>query len=132
MEKPVQQHLRLECLHLVLGDSDRMGLLLVYCPPHYAALPDGAGWPGLWCEDHVPQVASAGDFNIHAKAIGDKPAQVFLATIATLGPSQEVSDPMHWGGHTLDLAFCSGQDDLKVENMIITLFVMDKSQSVAV
>lgn len=80
--------------------------LLVYCPLPLLPnkLPAGAGAPSLLCA----RLLVLGDFNIHAEALRDKPAQDFLAAIATLGQSQIISGFTQHIGHTLDFVFSSG------------------------
>lgn len=71
-EKPVWYQTGLKCLYLVLGDHDRVGLLLVCWPPCCPTLPlpDLASLIlDVWLQSPRPLVL--GDINMHAKAGAD-------------------------------------------------------------
>ncbi|KAF7238137.1 Sperm-associated antigen 17, partial [Varanus komodoensis] len=114
---------RLECLYLVLGDRDRLGILLVYrapfCPTVY--LPELTET----VSDLVlrtPRMLVLGDFNLHAEASLTGAAQDFMASMTAMGLSQHVTGPTHERGHTLDLVFSTGQEEggLRVSNLCLT------------
>lgn len=74
----------LECLFLMVGDCDRVGLLWVCCSPRYPTS------SLLQLADRVsdvmlrsPRLLVMGVFNIFAKAIWDRLTQYFLATMTT-------------------------------------------------
>ncbi|KAF7252108.1 putative uncharacterized transposon-derived protein F52C9.6, partial [Varanus komodoensis] len=116
---PVPSRPGLECLYLVLGDRDRLGILLVYrapfCPT--VSLPELTDT----VSDLVlrtPRMLVLGDFNIHAEASLTGAAQDFMASMTAMGLSQHVTGPTHERGHTLDLVFSTGQEEggLRVRN----------------
>lgn len=131
-----QQLSSLDCLRLVLGERDRVGWLLVYCLP---CCPKGFL---LELSDLVLDVMletprletprMLGDFNIHVKILQDRTVQDVLSTITTLFLLQVTSGPIQQGGHTVDLVFCSGQVDLRVEEMKIISLAPGNSAEVAV
>lgn len=76
----------------MLGDHERLGLLLVY-----RLLPNNlpAG-PSLKCEVKLLQPLVAGETStFYAESAQDKPAQDFLATIMILGLSQVITPALH-------------------------------------
>ena len=117
---PVQVTTGLECLHLVLGQRDRFGILLVYRPPRcstdsLAELTEVVAAALL----KSPRLLVLGDVNIHAEAALSGAAQDFMVSMATMGLSQHAIGPTHVAGHTLDLVFTTGHgdDDLKVGDL---------------
>ncbi|KAF7254804.1 RNA-directed DNA polymerase from mobile element jockey [Varanus komodoensis] len=113
----------LECLYLVLGDRDRLGILLVYREPFCPTV----SLPELTetVSDLVlrtPRMLVLGDFNLHAEASLTGAAQDFMASMTAMGLSQHVTGPTHQRGHTLDLVFLTGQEEgaLRVRNLCLT------------
>uniref|UniRef100_A0A803TC32 Reverse transcriptase domain-containing protein n=1 Tax=Anolis carolinensis TaxID=28377 RepID=A0A803TC32_ANOCA len=109
---PVPQSTMFECVHLRVGDRDRLGILLVYRPPRCTtvSLPELAEVvSGLAVESR--RLIVLGDFNVHAEANLSGAAQDFMAAMATMGLSQLISGPTHSVGHTLDLVFCQGWEE---------------------
>ncbi|XP_061463050.1 uncharacterized protein LOC133375459 [Rhineura floridana] len=102
----------LECLHLVLGQRDRLGILLVYRPP---CCPMASLTELTEVVSEVllrsPRLLVLGDVNIYAKATLSGAAQDFMDAMTTMGLSQRVSGPTHTSGHTLDLVFTTGHGD---------------------
>ncbi|KAF7235047.1 Vomeronasal type-2 receptor 26 [Varanus komodoensis] len=120
---PVPSRPGLECLYLVLGERDRLGILLVYralfCPAvSLSELTETV----LDLVLRTPRMLVLGDFNLHAEAGLTGAAQDFMASMKAMGLSQQVSCPTHERGHTLDLVFSTGQeeDDLRVRNLCLT------------
>ncbi|KAF7247270.1 Netrin receptor UNC5B [Varanus komodoensis] len=120
---PVPSRPGLECLYLVLGDRDRLGILLVYRAPFCPTV----SLPELTetVSDLVlrtPRMLVLGDFNIHAEASLTGAAQDFMASMTAMGLSQHVTGPTHERGHTLDLVFSTGQEEggLRVRNLCLT------------
>ncbi|KAF7242353.1 putative RNA-directed DNA polymerase from transposon BS [Varanus komodoensis] len=115
------QHLSgLECLHLVLGNRDRLGILLVYRAPFCPT--DSLPELTEIVSDLVlktPRMLVLGDFILHAKTVLTGVAQDFMAS---MGLSQHVIGPTHERGHTLDRVFLTGQEegDLRVRNLSLT------------
>ncbi|XP_061465819.1 uncharacterized protein LOC133376896 [Rhineura floridana] len=106
---PVHVTTGLECLHLVLGQWDRLGILLVYSPPRcptdsLAELTELVSGVLL----RSPRLLVLGDVNIHAKATLSRAAQDFMVSMTTMGLSQYAIGPTHVAGHTLDLVFATG------------------------
>ncbi|XP_061476577.1 uncharacterized protein LOC133381454 [Rhineura floridana] len=102
----------LECLHLVLDQGDRLGILLVYRPPRcptdsLTELTEVVSAVLL----RSPGLLVLGDVNIHAEATLFGAAQDFMACMTTMGLSQYVTGPTHVAGHTLDLTFATGHGD---------------------
>lgn len=87
----------LEYLHLVLGEDDRMGLLLV-SPPRCQTL-SLSELAALVLDVRVesPRLVVLEDFNIYAEARTDKRAQDFLPAMTILGLTQVASSLTHWG-----------------------------------
>lgn len=86
-------------------------MLLVYRPPRYMAdalleLADVVSDVVL----RTPRLLVLGDLNIHAKAVLSGPARDFRDTMTTLGLPQEITDPIHVAGHTLNLFFWTNGD----------------------
>ncbi|KAF7247959.1 putative RNA-directed DNA polymerase from transposon BS [Varanus komodoensis] len=113
----------LECLYLVLGDRDRLGILLVYRAPFCPTV----SLPELTetVSDLVlrtPRMLVLGDFNLHAEASLTGAAQDFMASMMAMGLSQHVTGPTHERGHSLDLVFSTGQEEggLRVSNLCLT------------
>ncbi|KAF7236187.1 putative RNA-directed DNA polymerase from transposon BS [Varanus komodoensis] len=120
---PVPSRPGLECLYLVLGDRDRLGILLVYRAPFCPTV----SLPELTetVSDLVlrtPRTLVLGDFNLHAEASLTGAAQDFMASMTAMGLSQHVTGPTHERGHTLDLVFSTGQEEggLRVRNLCLT------------
>lgn len=103
----VLQPLNFECLCLMLGDRDLVGLLLVYCPPP---------WPIislLELSDVVmdvileyPRLAVLADFRIHAQALQCKTAENFMDFMTIMDLSQVILAIPIKRSHTLVLVFC--------------------------
>ncbi|KAF7251291.1 Dystrophin, partial [Varanus komodoensis] len=117
---PVPSRPGLECLYLVLGDRDRLGILLVYRAPFCPTV----SLPELTeiISDLVlrtPRMLVLGDFNLRAETGLTGAAQDFMASMTAMGLSQHVTGPTHERGHTLDLVFSTGQEegDLRVRNL---------------
>ncbi|KAF7249282.1 Peroxisome proliferator-activated receptor gamma coactivator 1-beta [Varanus komodoensis] len=113
----------LECLYLVLGERDRLGILLVYRAPFCPAVSLSELTETI--SDLVlrtPRMLVLGDFNLHAESGLTGVAQDFMASMTAMGLSQHVIGPTHERGHTLDLVFTTGQeeDDLRVRNLCLT------------
>ncbi|KAF7241018.1 RNA-directed DNA polymerase from mobile element jockey [Varanus komodoensis] len=113
----------LECLYLVLGDRDRLGILLVYRAPFCPTV----SLPELTeiVSDLVlrtPRMLVLGDFNLHAETDLTGAAQDFMVSMVAMGLSQHVIGPTHERGHTLDLIFSTGQEEggLRVRNLCLT------------
>ncbi|KAF7235017.1 C-type lectin domain family 2 member D, partial [Varanus komodoensis] len=113
----------LECLYLVLGDRDRLGILLVYRAPFCPTV----SLPELTetVSDLVlrtPRMLVLRDFNLHAEASLTGAAQDFMTSMTAMGLSQRVTGPTHERGHTLDLVFTTGQEEggLRVRNLCLT------------
>ncbi|KAF7239822.1 Craniofacial development protein 2 [Varanus komodoensis] len=120
---PVPSRPGLECLYLVLGNRDRLGILLVYRAPFCPTV----SLPELTetVSDLVlrtPRMLVLGDFNIHAEASLTGAAQDFMASMTAMGLSQHITGPTHERGHTLDLVFSTGQEEggLRVRNLCLT------------
>ncbi|KAF7250183.1 putative RNA-directed DNA polymerase from transposon BS [Varanus komodoensis] len=120
---PVPSRPGLECLYLVLGYGDRLGILLVYRAPFCPTV----SLPELTeiVSDLVlrtPRMLVLGDFNLHAESGLTGAAQDFMASMTAMGLSQHVSAPTHEHGHTLNLVFSTGQEegDLRVRNLCLT------------
>ncbi|KAF7253695.1 hypothetical protein EYD10_00878 [Varanus komodoensis] len=120
---PVPSRSGLECLYLVLGDRDRLGILLVYRAPFCPTV----SLPELTetVSDLVlrtPSMLVLGDFNLHAETGLTGAAQDFMASMTAMGLSQHVTGPNHERGHTLDLVFSTGQEEggLRVRNLCLT------------
>ncbi|KAF7243052.1 putative RNA-directed DNA polymerase from transposon BS [Varanus komodoensis] len=120
---PVPSRPGLECLYLVLGDRDRLGILLVYHAPFCPTI----SLPELTeiVSDLVlrtPRMLVLGDFNLHAETDLTGAAQDFMASMTAMGLSQHVTSPTHERGHTLDLVFSTGQEEggLRVRNLCLT------------
>ncbi|KAF7253150.1 hypothetical protein EYD10_01179 [Varanus komodoensis] len=120
---PVLSRLGLERLYLVLGDQDRLGILLVYrepfCPTD--SLPKLTEIVSNLVLK-TPRMLVLRDFNLHAETVLTGAAQDFMASMAVKGLSQHVSGLTHECGHTLDLVFLTGQEegDLRVRNLCLT------------
>ncbi|KAF7250618.1 hypothetical protein EYD10_03722 [Varanus komodoensis] len=120
---PVPLRPGLECLYLVLGERDRLGILLVYRAPFCPAVSLSELTETV--SDLVlrtPRMLVLGDFNLHAESGLTGAAQDFMASMTAMGLSQHVIGPTHERGHTLDLVFTTGQveDDLRVKNLCLT------------
>ncbi|KAF7247964.1 UvrABC system protein A [Varanus komodoensis] len=120
---PVPLRPGLECLYLVLGERDRLGILLVYRAPFCPAVSLSELTETV--SDLVlrtPRMLVLGDFNLHAESGLTGAAQDFMASMTAMGLSQHVTGPTHERGHTLDLVFTTGQveDDLRVKNLCLT------------
>ncbi|KAF7244472.1 VWFA and cache domain-containing protein 1 [Varanus komodoensis] len=120
---PVPLRPGLECLYLVLGERDRLGILLVYRAPFCPAVSLSELTETV--SDLVlrtPRMLVLGDFNLHAESGLTGAAQDFMASMTAMGLSQHIIDPTHERGHTLDLVFTTGQveDDLRVKNLCLT------------
>ncbi|KAF7243157.1 Ephrin type-A receptor 4 [Varanus komodoensis] len=120
---PVPSRPGLEYLYLVLGDRDRLGILLVY---HAPFCPIGS-LPELreTVSDLVlrtPRMLVLGDFNLHAETGLTRAVQIFMASMTAMGLSQHVTGLTHERGHTLDLVFLMGQEEggLRVRNLCLT------------
>ncbi|KAF7245196.1 Receptor-type tyrosine-protein phosphatase mu [Varanus komodoensis] len=110
---PVLSRPDLECLYLVLGNRDRLGILLVYrvpfCPTD--SLPELTEI----VSDLVlrtPRMLVLGDFSLHVEMDLTRAAQNFMASMTAMGLSQHVSGLTHERGHTLDLVFSTGQEEV--------------------
>ncbi|KAF7238196.1 WD repeat-containing protein on Y chromosome [Varanus komodoensis] len=122
---PVLSRPGLECLYLVLGDRDRLGILLVYRAPFCPS--DSLTELTEIVSDLVlktPRMLVLGDFNLHAETGLTGAVQDFMASMTAMGLSQHVIGPTHERGHTLDLVFSTGQEegDLRVRNLCLTPF----------
>ncbi|KAF7241902.1 Non-homologous end-joining factor 1 [Varanus komodoensis] len=120
---PVPLRPGLERLYLVLGERDRLGILLVYRAPFCLAVSLSELTETV--SDLVlrtPRMLVLGDFNLHAESGLTGAAQDFMASMTAMGLSQHVIGPTHERGHTLDLVFTTGQeeDDLRVKNLCLT------------
>ncbi|KAF7234862.1 50S ribosomal protein L1 [Varanus komodoensis] len=110
----------LECLHLVLGNRDRLGILLVYhapfCPTD--SLPELTEIV-LDLVLRTPRMLVLGDFNLHAETVLTGVAQDFMASMVAMGLSQHISGLTYERGNTLDLVFSTGKEegDLRVRNL---------------
>ncbi|KAF7253167.1 Xanthine dehydrogenase/oxidase [Varanus komodoensis] len=120
---PVPSRPGLECLYLVLGNRDRLGILLVYRAPFCPTV----SLPELMeiISDLVlrtPRMLVLGDFNLHAETGLTGAAQDFMASMTAMGLSQHVTGPTHERGHTLDLVFSTEQEEggLRVSNLCLT------------
>ena len=111
----------LEALHVLIGDRDGIGILLVYRAPLDSAisLPELADFVSAALLGS-PRLLVLGDFNIHAEMEVSGPVLDFLGTMASWDMSQNVNGPIHVGGHMLDLVFSSEQREcgLMVTNLV--------------
>ncbi|XP_061464713.1 uncharacterized protein LOC133376492 [Rhineura floridana] len=109
---PIQMANGLECLHITLGQRDRLGILLVYRPP---CCPTASLTQLTEVVSDLllrsPKLLVLGDLNIHAEAALSLAAQDFMTCMTAMGLSQFVTGPTHVLGHTLDLIFATGLGD---------------------
>lgn len=94
---PLGQSPNVECLHLKLGNQDRVGYTLVYQFPHHPAvsLPElSSVLSDVLLESS--RLVALGEFNIHTKALHDRAVQDFMAYMATMGLFHVISGPIHW------------------------------------
>ncbi|KAF7246590.1 Craniofacial development protein 2 [Varanus komodoensis] len=66
--------------------------------------------------------AGGGDFNLHAETVLTGAAQDFMVSMTAMGLSQHVIGPTHERGHTLDLAFSTGQEEGDLRCCPVELF----------
>ncbi|KAF7253354.1 Fibroblast growth factor receptor 2 [Varanus komodoensis] len=113
----------LEGLYLVLGDRDRLGILLVYCALFCRTVSLPELTEIIWdLVLRTPRMLVLGDFNLHAETGLTRAAQDFMASMMAMGLSQHVTGLTHECGHTLDLVFSTGQEEggLRMRNLCLT------------